>query len=68
MENAEKVVDICRNYKRLCEIDISYGRQVVDGCSVLGVMSLVGHTVTLTPLTDDLITKTMIRDALERMS
>lgn len=35
------------------EVDISSGRIVVDGRSAMGVMGLVGRTVRIEPLTND---------------
>lgn len=53
MESAEKLVRLCEKYRDDTEIDVICGRQTVDGRSLLGVMSLIGHFVTVKPQTDD---------------
>lgn len=52
-ESAEKLIRLCEKYRDDTEVDVSYGRQTVDGRSLLGVMSLIGHFVTVKPQTDD---------------
>lgn len=52
-ESAEKLIHLCEKYRDDTEVDVICGRQTVDGRSLLGVMSLIGHTVTLEPQTDD---------------
>jgi|GEM_PF-3672916 len=43
---AEELVSISRKYNNL-DVDVIYGRCTVDGRSFLGVISLVGHMVTV---------------------
>lgn len=40
-----RLVKACREVD--CDVDILYQRQVIDGKSVLGVASLMGHIVTI---------------------
>lgn len=47
IEKAKKLVNICERYKDDFDIDVIYGRQVIDGTSILGVISLVGHVVSI---------------------
>lgn len=42
-DDAERLVALCREYDN--DIDVAYQRYTVDGKSILGVMSLIGHTV-----------------------
>ena len=42
-DDAERLVTLCRKYDN--DIDVVYQRYTVDGKSILGVMSLIGHTV-----------------------
>lgn len=51
--SARYLVDCCEKYKESFDTDIIFGRYTVDGCSVLGVQSLVGHIVSVDPQTDD---------------
>ena len=52
-ESAGKLVRLCEKYHDKMEIDVLCGRYIIDGCSTLGVHSLVGHTVSLELGTDD---------------
>lgn len=49
--SAENLVRACRKFNE--DIDVIYQRQVIDAKSILGVMSLIGHVVSLRILTDD---------------
>ena len=55
VQSAEKLVRLCEKYRDEMELDIDviYGRQTVDGCSLLGVTSLIGHFVTVSPIARD---------------
>ena len=46
VESAKKLASICEKYKD-ADIDVVYGRQAIDGKSVLGVISLMGRMVSL---------------------
>lgn len=50
-DNAGRLVRLCRKYD--FDIDIMYGRYIIDGKSILGVMSLVGNTVGIDLMTYD---------------
>lgn len=52
-ESAEKLIRLCEKYRDDTEVDVICGRQTVDGRSLLGVMSLIGHFVTVRPVTND---------------
>lgn len=52
-ESAEKLIRLCEEYRDDTEVDVICGRQTVDGRSLLGVISLIGHFVTVKPQTDD---------------
>ena len=52
-ESAEKLIRLCEKYRDDTEVDVICGRQTVDGRSLLGVMSLIGHFVTVKPQTDN---------------
>lgn len=47
IEKAKNLVNICEKYKDDFNIDIIHGRQVIDGTSILGVISLVGNIVSI---------------------
>lgn len=66
-ESAEKLIRLCEKYRDDTEIDVSYGRQTVDGRSLLGVMSLIGHFVTVKPQTDNKSIVERFSEDLERI-
>lgn len=53
MKSAKNLIQLCEKYHDRMEVDVIHGRYIIDGCSMLGVHSLLGHTVTLEPQTDD---------------
>ena len=55
LETVNKLVNICTKYKEHTYIDVIYGRYTLDGCSVLGVASLIGNIVKIKPNTDDVL-------------
>lgn len=66
-ESAEKLIRLCEEYRDDTEIDVICGRQTVDGRSLLGVMSLIGHFVTVKPQTDDKSIVERFGEDLERI-
>lgn len=52
-ESAGKFIKMCDKYKGRMEIDVICGRQNIDAYSMLGVHSLIGHIVSVDPLTTD---------------
>ena len=69
VQSAEKLVRLCEKYRDEMELDIDviYGRQTVDGCSLLGVTSLIGKFVSVVPVgrNEDAIQK--FAEELERI-
>ena len=55
IKDAQDLVWFCTKFNE--DIDVLYQRQVIDGKSVLGVMSLIGNTVTVEILTNNEDTK-----------
>lgn len=66
-ESAEKLIRLCEKYRDDTEVDVICGRQTVDGKSLLGVMSLIGHFVTVKPQTDDKSIVERFGEDLERI-
>ena len=66
-ESAEKLIRLCEKYRDDTEIDVICGRQTVDGRSLLGVISLIGHFVTVKPQTDDKNIVERFSEDLERI-
>lgn len=67
MKSAEKLIHLCEKYHDKMEVDVIHGRYIIDGCSMLGVHSLLGHTVTLEPQTDDKNLVEQFEKELERI-
>lgn len=66
-ESAEKLIRLCEKYRDDTEVDVICGRQTVDGRSLLGVISLIGHFVTVKPQTDDKSIVERFSEDLERI-
>lgn len=52
-ESAENLIRLCEKYHDSMEVDVVHGRQTVDGCSLMGVISLLGNFVTVRPNCED---------------
>ena len=50
LDTASKLSKICEKYKNQIDTNICYGRYIIDGASILGVSSLIGHTVRINPI------------------
>ena len=63
VQSAERLIRLCEKYRDDMELDIDviHGRQTVDGCSLLGVTSLIGKFVSVVPVGRD-------EDAIQRFS
>lgn len=59
IEKSKKFSNICDMYKERMYIDVSHGRQIIDGTNILGITSLIGNIVKIEPIThdEDLINK-----------
>lgn len=51
LTDAQNLVNVCDKYS--FNIDVIYRQQTVDAKSILGVSSLLGHYVSVIPVTDD---------------
>lgn len=60
LHDAEGLVKVCSKFDE--DIDVIYQKQVIDAKSILGVASLMGHTVSLNVITDD----NDVKEKLER--
>lgn len=49
-EDATVLVNLCNKYKN---VDVTYGRYTIDGCSYLAVASLIGKIVGVQIITED---------------
>lgn len=67
VQSAEKLIRLCEKYHDDMDIDIIHGRTVVDGCSLLGVASLIGHFVTAKPNGKDGNAVQRFAEELERL-
>ena len=69
VKSAERLIRLCEKYRDCngLDIDIVHGRQTVDGCSILGVTSLIGRFVTVVPNTTDKEMLQKFAEELERI-
>ena len=69
VKSAERLIRLCEKYRDCngLDIDIIHGRQTVDGCSLLGVTSLIGRFVTVAPNTTDKEMLQKFAEELERI-
>lgn len=66
-ESAGKLIHLCEKYHDKMDIDVIHGRYIIDGCSMLGVHSLIGHIVSIEPQTDDENLKSEFGKELEKI-
>ena len=52
-DDVEKVIGICRSYREWFDVDLKFGRYIVDGCSYLGALSIADHIVRVCPVPED---------------
>lgn len=67
LEQVNAFVNICTKYKDQTDVDVLYGRYILDGCSVLGVSSLIGKIVKIKPSSDDNVLLTYFYRDLEEI-
>ena len=44
-KSAEDLIKLCEKYRDDVEVSVIHGNQTVNGCSLLGVFSLIGNFV-----------------------
>lgn len=69
VQSAERLIRLCEKYRDDIglDIDIIHGRQTVDGCSLLGVTSLIGKFVSVVPVGRNEDAVQRFADELERI-
>lgn len=69
VQSAERLIRLCEKYRddMGLDIDIIHGRQTVDGCSLLGVSSLIGKFVSVVPVGKDEDVAQRFAEELERI-
>ena len=67
LDDVNKLCNICNKYKDKMDVDIKYGRYIVDGCSVLAVSSLIGKLLKVCPVknNDNLLLSYFTKDNKE---
>lgn len=53
LETVNEFCKISEKFRDEIDIDVNYGRQTVDACSILGVTSLIGNIVKVVPICND---------------
>ena len=67
LEQVNALVNICTKYKDQTDVDVLYGRYILDGCSALGVTSLVGKIIKIRLNTEDKVLLTYFFRDLEEI-
>lgn len=53
LDTVNKLCSLCDRHRDDFYVDLVHGRQIIDGCSIIGVTSLVGKIVNVKPITED---------------
>lgn len=52
-KSAEDLIKLCEKYRDDVEVEVIHGNQTVNGCSLLGVFSLIGNFVGINTYSGD---------------
>ena len=66
-KSAEDLIKLCEKYRDDVEVEVIHGNQTVNGCSLLGVFSLMGNFVGIKPDSRDEDTVRRFAEELERI-
>lgn len=67
IEDAKKLVRICERYEEEMNVDVITSRYILDGASLLCLMSVLGKVVELRPDTNDYLLKTCFLRDVEKI-
>lgn len=66
-KSAEDLIKLCEKYRDDVEVEVIHGNQTVNGCSLLGVFSLIGNFVGIKPDSRDERAVKRFSEELERI-
>ena len=66
-KSAEDLIKLCEKYRDDVEVEVIHGNQTVNGCSLLGVFSLIGDFVGIKPDSRDERAVQRFAEELERI-
>lgn len=66
-KSAEDLIKLCNKYRDDVEVEVIHGNQTVNGCSLLGVFSLIGNFVGIKPDSRDERAVQRFAEELERI-
>lgn len=66
-KSAEDLIKLCEKYRDDVEVEVIHGNQIVNGCSLLGVLSLIGNFVGIKPDSRDERAVQRFAEELERI-
>ena len=66
-KSAEDLIKLCEKYRDDVEVEVIYRNQTVNGCSLLGVFSLIGNFVGIKPDSRDERAVQRFAEELERI-
>ena len=67
LDKAQNLSQICEKYSNKMEVDVVNSRYRVNGASILGLVSLLGTTIEIIPLTEDYLLKTYFLRDVEKI-
>lgn len=65
LETVNKLANLCSKYQDYTDVDITHGRYVINGSSVLAVTSLLGNIVKVVPTNEDKLFQTFFLGELK---
>lgn len=65
LDTVNKLTNLCSKYQDYTDVDIKYGKYVINGTSVLAVTSLLGNIVKVVPGRNDNLFKTFFGGELK---
>lgn len=66
-KSAEDLIKLCEKYRDDVEVEVIHGSQTVNGCSLLGVFSLIGNFVGINTYSGDENKMQQFEEELERI-
>ena len=66
-KSAEDLIKLCEKYRDDVEVEVIHGNQIVNGCSLLGVFSLIGNFVGINTYSGDENKMQSFKEELEKI-
>ena len=53
IDSIKKIAYLCESYRKWFNVDFQFGRYTIDGCSIVGILSLASNIVKVCPVPND---------------